>query len=66
MPGVPPLVIRLNDDGNVAVEGPIDNKLIALGLLEVAKDAIIKHHDKQTSERRIIPATGMTLVPPKN
>lgn len=38
------LNIRLNPaNGGISVNGPIDNKVLALGLLELAKVAIINH-----------------------
>lgn len=43
------LVITVEDDGRVQVSGPIDNKMVAYGLLEVARDAIndyAKGHSK--------------------
>ena len=38
------LVITLEDDGRISVEGPIENKIACYGLLEGARDAIQKHH----------------------
>ena len=34
------LTITLQDDGQLQVSGPIQNKALAYGLLELAKDAI--------------------------
>lgn len=52
------LAIVLFDNGSIAVNGPIDNKLLALGLLEIAKDTVIKHCDK--ADKRIVePPPGM-------
>jgi hypothetical protein len=34
------LVITLNQDGSVTAAGPIDQKLMCYGMLELAKDAI--------------------------
>ena len=34
------IVITLQDDGQLMVTGPIQNKAMAYGLLELAKDAI--------------------------
>jgi len=38
--------ILINDAGQVSVTGPIDNKLVCYGLLEVAKECIRDHHEK--------------------
>jgi hypothetical protein len=42
------------DERGCNVQGHIDNKLIAMGMLELAKDAIRKHHDQKNA---IVPAT---------
>lgn len=34
------LIIRLTDDGQVTVDGPVQDKIFCFGLLEVAKIAI--------------------------
>ena len=34
-------------DGKVRVEGPIDDKVAAYGMLEAARDAIKDYHDAQ-------------------
>lgn len=57
------LVIKIHDDQSILVEGPIDGKILALGALEVAKEAIIKHHDKLAAGNRIVaPPAGLSLV----
>jgi hypothetical protein len=38
------LVITLTDAGQCQVSGPIDNKLICFGALEMAKEAIQEYH----------------------
>lgn len=38
------LVITMNPEGSLNVSGPIQNKLFAYGMLEMAKDAIRQHH----------------------
>ena len=43
------LLIVLNHDGTIGVSGPIDNKLLSLGMIECAKEAIIEHIRKATS-----------------
>ena len=56
------LKIVMDESGQINVSGPIDNKVLAYGLLEVAKDAIFQQH--QQNQNRIQPATFMP-VPPK-
>ncbi len=48
------LLITLDERG-CNVQGPIDNKLVAFGMLELAKEAIQKHH---ASKAAIVPATA--------
>lgn len=52
------LVIIMHDDGSVAVNGPIENKLLAYGLLEIAKDTVTKHVDK------LVAGGGQIIAPP--
>jgi hypothetical protein len=47
------IVIALDDAGQLSVTGEFDSKVTALGLIELAKDAI-KGVEEQ---RRIVPAT---------
>lgn len=49
------LVIALYDNGSFGVHGPIDNKLLAYGMLEVAKDTVTKHADK-------LAAAGVNII----
>lgn len=53
--------ITLNDQQQVAVNGTIENKMLTLGLIEVAKEAIIKLHDSKAQERIIAPASGIMI-----
>ncbi|HUW57613.1 MAG TPA: hypothetical protein VMZ92_13320 [Planctomycetota bacterium] len=46
--------IVMDDAGNVGVTGPIDNQLLAYGLLTVAMD-VVRNHVAQAS-RKIQPA----------
>jgi len=52
------LTIVIDDVGQCSVNGPIDNKVIAYGMLEVAKEAIAQHHAQKA--QLIQPAT---LIP---
>jgi hypothetical protein len=58
------LVIEVNDQGALSVNGPIHDKVLCYGLLEGAKDAIRQHQATQET-RRIIPA-GILPVPMRN
>ena len=43
------LKIVMDDNGQVSVSGPIQNKILAYGLLEVARDAIHEHSEQSKS-----------------
>ena len=47
------LVIKVNPDGTLTIGGPIENKVLCLGILELAKKAIIDH---QASAIQVAPA----------
>lgn len=38
------LVIKVDSQGQLTVGGPIDNKVMCLGILELAKKSIIDHN----------------------
>ncbi len=48
-------VIQRNDDGSVSVSGPIEDKTLAYGLLECAKDAI---RDFVVSQQKLVQPVG--------
>lgn len=54
------LVITWEDNGNINVQGPIENKLITYGLLEAARDAIKDFNDKAASGI-VAPPAGFSL-----
>lgn len=55
------LVVTLTAGGQVRVDGPIDNRVICLGLLELAKEALAKH--EQSKQNRIVqPPPGLKLI----
>lgn len=54
------LVINLTDEGEATVTGPIDNALVAYGMLEIARDLIKAHNDQKT--RAIQPASPSDVV----
>ena len=56
------LAITMTDDGQVQVAGPIENKVLCYGLLEVAKD-IINDATKKSDHRIVTPGpAGLSLV----
>lgn len=55
------LIISLEPNGQVTVNGPIANKLLCYGLLEAAKDAIKEWKPAETN-RIVVPQ----FVPPAN
>lgn len=55
------IVIAMTPDGQVSVNGPLENKVLMLGLLEIAKDLALKH--KQEEAPRVIrPMVAPTLT----
>lgn len=38
------LIITMNEKMQVLVNGPIENKIVCFGMMEVAKEAIIAHN----------------------
>lgn len=40
------LTITLKPSGEVGLNGPIDNKILCLGLMDLARDIVIKYEHK--------------------
>jgi hypothetical protein len=57
------LLITADDQGQVKVEGAIDNRVVAYGLLESAKDAIRTFHKQAAAGTlpRVLAANGTDL-----
>jgi hypothetical protein len=53
------ILITLEDDGRVNVNGPLENKLLCYGLLEVAKETIVIF--QQQMAKKVQPATEVEL-----
>lgn len=53
------LLISITETG-CKVEGAIDNKLVAFGMLELAKEAITKHHAQKANG--IVAASAMDAM----
>lgn len=59
-PNIPTIVITFDPaNGSISVNGAIENKLLAFGLLELAKEAITKHHEEAMAR---IQAPGPSAV----
>lgn len=50
------LVITIEDNDQTNVSGPINDKLLCYGMLEVARDAIQSHHAKVALRQSVVPA----------
>mgnify|MGYP001585277815 CR=1 FL=1 len=48
------LLIRLEDDGRIQVQGPLPNKVLCYGLLELAKD-IVRAHQGRAGSSLLVP-----------
>lgn len=58
------LTITMDRTGNVNVNGPIENRVLCYGLLEIAKDTLFEFAQKQNSGRIIQPPAGSFLRKP--
>jgi len=58
MPQAVELIIRLNAAGKVEVTGPVEQRLVCYGLLEVARDVIAAY---QPAESRIVPPPAAVI-----
>lgn len=58
MPIIAQLVITMDEKGKIEVQGCIENKLMSLGLLEIAKDSIHKFNDAKET-RIVAPPMGL-------
>lgn len=57
------LTITLNlQNGQVSVSGPIDNKMMAYGMLAAAKDAIYDYGKQQENRVQLAPAGVLPAV----
>jgi len=52
--------IKIWDDGALSIEGPIDDKVFVLAVLENAKDAVRNHRDPRMVDI-IIPGKDISL-----
>jgi len=49
------LLVKYNADGSVSVNGPINDRLLCYGMLEMAKDAV-RDYNKERESKIIKPA----------
>jgi len=54
------IVITIWDDGALSVEGPIEDKIFTLAVLENAKDAVRNHRSPQTFDI-VIPSADISI-----
>lgn len=54
------LLITIDEAGKINITGPIDDPILAYGMLECARDAIRDFNDEQN--RRIIPGDARALA----
>jgi len=58
------ITITVSDEGGFNVSGAIDNLIPALGMLEMAKVAIVDHAKQKEQRVQLAPASA--LLVPKN
>lgn len=51
------LTITLDESGGIGLQGPVSNVALCYGMLELAKDAIRRHNEKEHTLVR--PASGL-------
>jgi len=57
--GRPWINIIVNENGGLAVNGSINDKVLAYGLLESARDAIKAHHDRLSQASIVKPSRNI-------
>lgn len=55
------LIISMDDQGHIGINGPIQNTMLCFGLLEMAKLAIVDH--AKQNEKRVQPAPPGLVLP---
>jgi hypothetical protein len=56
------LLIVVDDQGRLTVNGPIKNKIMTLGLLEAAKETVIEFHRENAQRVQPPTAEDMALI----
>ena len=59
MPIVLKIEILMDDAGKVSVTGPIDNRMLAYGLLELAKEVVYENF--KSKQQRIVAPTSESI-----
>lgn len=57
------VIVTLHKNGQVSIQGPIDNKLAVYGLLESGKDAVRQYHATKVAGPAA-PAPGIVVPDP--
>ena len=55
------ITITLLDNGQVSVNGPLQDKILCYGLMEIAKETVKTIADKAASEQRVIRSGSFCL-----
>lgn len=60
------ITLQLRADGTLDINGPTENRLVFLGRLELARDAVNHHHHKALEQRLIVatPAADLKGIKP--
>lgn len=49
------IVVSMDEKGNVSVNGPIENKIVCYGMLEVARQAVEKFNPQKKTIQPVTP-----------
>ena len=60
MPIIASITITIDERGQINVNGPIENRMLCFGLLEIAKDVV--REACANAEKRVQPATSGELA----
>lgn len=53
--------LTLGPDGNLSIEGPTQDRLLFLGVLELARDAV-NHHHHESQKRVVVPPADLKVI----
>jgi len=60
------IAVMLMPDGQVNVQGPLNNPVLCYGLLESGKDAVRRFAEGEADKRIIEPPPGLRIVDPQS
>lgn len=64
MPVIAQLIISMDDQQKVSVEGPLDTRFVALGMLAIAVDVVNKrYHDTIAGKEKRVQLADASLAP---